>query len=73
MCEKLSNVILTRNGNHVINGLVITIYTKGIKNRALTNTGSGASYASSILIDEVDKRTNQKKIEAHRNNNELCS
>ena len=36
MCEKLSNVILTRNGNHVINGLVITIYTKGIKNRALT-------------------------------------
>ena len=61
----MSNVLLTTNDNHVTYPLVI-IDIEVIKCRALTDTGAGASYASSTLIDRINKkpiRKQHKRIE----------
>ena len=55
ICEKTSNVLLTTNDNHVTYPLVI-IDIEGIKCRTLIDTGAGASYASSTLIDRINKK-----------------
>ena len=60
ICEKTSNVLLTTNDNHVTYPLVI-IDIEGIKCRALTDTGAGASYASSTLIDRINKKPIRKQ------------
>ena len=59
ICEKTSNVLLTTNDNHVTYPLVIDI--EGIKCRALIDTGAGASYASSTLIDRINKKPIRKQ------------
>ena len=66
ICEKTSNVLLTINGNHVTYPLII-IDIECIKCRALIDTGVGASYTSSTLIDRINKkpiRKQHKRIEA---------
>ena len=60
ICEKTSNVLLTTNDNHVIYPLVI-IDIEGIKCRALIDTGAEASYASSTLIDRINKKPIRKQ------------
>ena len=60
ICEKTSNVLLITNDNHVIYPLVITDI-EGIKRRALIDTGAGASYASSALIDQINKKPIRKQ------------
>ena len=60
ICEKTSNVLLTINDNYVTYSLVI-IDIEGIKCRALTDTGAGASYASSTLIDRINKKPARKQ------------
>ena len=50
ICKKTSNVLLTLNDNHLTYPLVI-IDSEDIKCRTLIDTGTGASYASSTLID----------------------
>ena len=60
ICEKTSNVLLTINDEHVTYPLVI-IDIEGIKCRALIDTGAGASYASSTLIDRINKKPIRKQ------------
>ena len=60
VCEKSSNVLLTTNYNHVTYPLVI-IDIEGIKCRALIDTGARASYASSTLIDRINKKPIRKQ------------
>ena len=60
ICEKTSNVLLTTNDNHVTYPLVI-IDIEGIKCRALIDTGAGASYASSTLIDRINEKLIRKQ------------
>ena len=59
-CEKTSNVLLTTNDNRVTYPLVI-IDIEGIKCRVLTDTGAGSSYASSTLIDRINKKPTRKQ------------
>ena len=68
ICEKSSNVLLTINDNHVTYPLVI-INIEDIKYRALIDTGAGASYTSSTIIDQINKkpiRKQYKRIETIR-------
>ena len=60
ICEKTSNVLLTTNDNYVTYPLVI-VDIEGIKCRALIDTGAGASYASSTLIDRINKKPIRKQ------------
>ena len=60
ICEKTSNVLLTTNDNRVTYPLVV-IDIEGIKCRTLIDTGAGASYASSTLIDRINKKPIRKQ------------
>ena len=60
ICEKILNVLLTTNDNHVTYPIVI-IAIKGIMYHALINTGGGASYASSTLFHLTNKRPIRKQ------------
>ena len=66
ICEKTSNILLTTNDNHVTYPLVI-IDIEGIKCRAVLDNGTGASYVSPNLIEQINKkliRKQNKRIEA---------
>ena len=60
ICEKASNVLLITNDNHVTYPSVI-IDIEGIKCCALIDTGAGASYNSSTLIDRINKKPIRKQ------------
>ena len=60
ICEKSSNVLLTINDNHVTYPLVI-INIEDIKYHALIDTGAGASYTSSTIIDQINKKPIRKQ------------
>ena len=60
ICEKASNVLLITNDNHVTYPSVI-IDIEGIKCCALIDTGAGASYTSSTLIDRINKKPIRKQ------------
>ena len=64
--------LLTTNDNHVPYTLVI-IDTEGIKCHALTDTRERASYASSTLNGQIDKKIYHKKMQTHRNNSEFSN
>ena len=61
--KKTSKFLLTTNDNHVTYTLVI-IDIEDIKCLPLIDTEAGASYASFILIDRMNKKSYQK---THRN------
>ena len=58
--EKTANVLLITNDNHVTYPLVI-IDIEGIKCRVLIDTGAGASYDSSTLIDQINIKPIRKQ------------
>ena len=60
ICEKASNILLITNDNHVTYPSVI-IDIEGIKCCALIDTGAGASYTSSTLIDRINKKPIRKQ------------
>ena len=62
ICEKTSNVLLTTNDNRVTYPLVV-IDIESIKCRVLIDTGAGASYASSTLIDRINKKPIRKQCQ----------
>ena len=70
--KKKSNVLLTSNGNYVTYPFVINDI-EGIKCHTLIDAGrAGASYASSTLIDQINKKPIRKQYkwtETIRNNN----
>ena len=55
ICEKGSNVILTTNTS-LVKYLVLVIEVEGVKCLALIDTGMGSSYASSKLINKINKK-----------------
>ena len=63
--EKGSNILLTTNTS-LVTYPVLVIEVEGVKCQALIDTGAGSSYASSKLINEVNKksiRSETKRIE----------
>ena len=57
-CDKCDNVLLTTNNNACAYPLVI-INIEGIKCRALVDTGSGANYVSSTIINLINRKINK--------------
>ena len=65
ICDKTTTTLLTTSCWSVTYPVVL-IETEGVKCRTLIDTGAGASYASSTLINHINKkpfRTETKKIE----------
>ena len=60
VCEKTSNVLLPAYDNHITYSLVI-IDIEDIKCRTLTDTEAEALYASSTLIDRINKKPIRKQ------------
>ena len=64
ICDKATTILLTATSCSVTYSVVLT-EIEGVKCQALTDTGVGASYASSTLINRINKkpiRTETKKI-----------
>ena len=61
ICDKNENILLTTNSNACTYPLVI-VNIEGIKCRALVDTGAGASYVSSTIINLINQKTNKKPI-----------
>ena len=55
MCEKGSDILLTTNTS-LVTYPVSVIEVEGVKYRALIDTGAGSSYASSKLINKINKK-----------------
>ena len=55
MCEKGSDILLTTNTS-LVTYPVSVIEVEGVKCRALIDTGAGSSYASSKLINKINKK-----------------
>ena len=65
ICEKGSNMLLTTNTS-LVTYPVLVIEVEGVKCQALIDTGAGSSYASSKLINKINKkpiRRETKRIE----------
>ena len=65
ICEKGSNMLLTTNTS-LVTYPVLVIEIEGVRWRALIDTGAGSSYASSKLINKINKkpiRRETKRIE----------
>ena len=65
ICENGSNILLTANTS-LVTYPVLVIQVEGLKCRALIDTGAGNSYASSNLINKINKkpiRRETKRIE----------
>ena len=56
ICENGSNMLLTTNTS-LVTYPVLVIEVEGVKCRALIDTGAGSSYASSKLINKINKKT----------------
>ena len=56
ICEKGSNMLLITNTS-LVTYPVLVIEVEGVKCRALIDTGAGSSYASSKLINKINKKT----------------
>ena len=63
ICDKCDNVLLTTNSNACAYPVVI-INIEGIKCRALVDTGSGANYVSSTIINLINRKINKKPIKS---------
>ena len=61
ICEKTSNVLLTTNDNWYLRVSLLIIDIEGIKCRASVDTGAETSYASSTLIDQINKKSIRKQ------------
>ena len=63
MCDKCDNVLLITNSNDCAYPVVI-INIEAIKCRALVDTGSGANYVSSTIINLINRKINKKQIKS---------
>ena len=61
--DKCDNVLQTTNSNTCAYPVVI-INIEGIKCRALVDTGSGANYVSSTIINLINRKINKKPIKS---------
>ena len=69
ICDKTTTTLLTTSSCSVTYSVVL-IKIEGVKCRALIDTGAGASYALSTLINHINKKTNPNRNKENRNFNE---
>ena len=61
ICEKSSNMLLTTNTS-LVTYPVLVIEVEGVKCRALIDTGAGSPYASSKLLNKINKKPIRREI-----------
>ena len=61
ICEKSSNMLLTTNTS-LVTYPVLVIEVEGVKCRVLIDTGAGSPYASSKLLNKINKKPIRREI-----------
>ena len=64
ICDRLGDQLMTATlvGKSAVIYPVVVVEVKGVKCRALLDTGAGSSYASAALIDRLSLRPHQREV-----------